>query len=235
MGDHRTQSTFLTNIGHEIRTPLNGVLGMTSLLLATDLTPEQREYVGAIQSSSEGLLKMLGALLEYSQIEAGEIDLQNTVFDPRALVGETLEVFEGSAADNGLKLGCRIDPDVPGEVLGDPVRLGQALQELLGNAVKFTHAGRVSLEVDLERDDAVISLLRFTVSDSGIGISEELLGSLFEPFTQGDTSLTRSYGGIGLGLSIARGLVGKMGGEITVESFPGRGSRFTFTVPLGKP
>lgn len=233
MGDRRTQNTFLTNIGHEIRTPLNGVLGMTSLLLATDLTPEQREYVGAIQSSSEGLLKTLGALLEYSQIEAGEIELKTVVFDPRALVAETLEVFEASA-DESVKIGCRIDPDVPGELLGDPARLGQVLQELLENAVKFTPAGRVSLEVDLKRDNEAVRL-RFAVSDSGIGISDEQLGSLFEPFTQADTSLTRSYGGIGLGLAIARGLVERMGGEITVESFPGHGSRFAFSVSLAKP
>ncbi len=233
-GEARTRSTFLSNIGHEIRTPLNEVLGMTSLLLAMDLTPEQQEYVGAIQSSSEGLLKTLGDILEYSQIEAGELEMHSSAFDPRSLVGEAIDLLELAVAEKGLKLSCRIEPEVPTHLVGDPARLAQVLHELLSNAVKFTRAGRVTLVVALDRDDETTALLRFVVSDSGIGISEEQRATLFDPFTQGDASATRSYGGTGLGLAIARSLAEKMGGEIAVASVPDRGSRFTFSVPLSK-
>jgi PAS domain S-box-containing protein len=230
----QAQSAFVATMSHEIRTPLNGVLGLTNLLKRTRLGPRQREYVGAMQSSGEALLALLNDILDYSKIGAGQLSLETRPFDLRRLVGEVVALFAPQARAKKLKLSAEVDPAVPRDLAGDARRLRQVLLNLVSNALKFTERGAIHVGVTLDAHDARTALVWIGVRDTGIGIAPEVQAHLFAPFVQADASTTRRYGGTGLGLAIAKGLVEAMGGKMGMESVPGQGSTFWFTLRLAR-
>ncbi|HWY47868.1 MAG TPA: ATP-binding protein [Bryobacteraceae bacterium] len=242
---NEAKSSFLANISHELRTPMNGVIGMTELALETSLSDEQRDLLGTARNSALSLLEMLNDVLDFSKIEARKLDLEEIPFDVRKVVSETAKVFGVQARQKGLLFTCDIEPAVPAEVSGDPGRLRQVLINLLGNAVKFTHSGSIDVHVAVEPADPQQVApeqmdsreqmcpkdvcLSFAVIDTGIGIPSDKQAVIFQPFSQADGSMTRKYGGTGLGLTISARLVELMQGRIWVASEPGKGSAFNFT------
>jgi PAS domain S-box-containing protein len=228
----QTKSDFLASMSHEIRTPMHAIIGVADLLAKTPLSPEQNKYVQIFRRAGDNLLNLINDILDLSKVEASQLELERTGFSLNDLLEKVREMVAVRAHEKGLALVCEIAPEVPRDLVGDPTRLRQVLLNLMGNAIKFTECGEVALRVTSDADSTASGSLRFTISDTGIGIPSEKLGAVFERFTQADSSTTRRYGGSGLGLTISKRLVELMGGCIRVESHVDKGSVFSFTVPL---
>ncbi len=230
-----TKSEFIANMSHEIKTPLNTIMGMTDLVLKTDLPIQAHNYLNTVKISSRSLLNQINDILDFSKIEAGKIHMEQTPFQLREGMDHLIDIFSIKVADKGIKLVVHIDEEIPNVLVGDPLRLGQILINLTGNAIKFTDTGDILVKANLLKEEDGKAFLKFSVKDTGIGIEPEYLPQVFEVFTQADGSTTRKYGGTGLGLSISKQLVNLMEGDIKAESTPGKGSTFYFTVSFPIP